>query len=121
MSVTKNHILEKWNELLLQFIEQLDNIFQDDEVKNIKAKYNVSKIFSKTMAISLFIKNVNPHGDEIMSKNEHYFFHKSSSIELTEGLDLKKYFTMTSVDNKEIIWQYLQGLYILSNGYNKAK
>jgi hypothetical protein len=114
---TKTFVLNKWNDLFSQFIDQLDIIFNEAEIRNVKLKFNLVRKVNNTFAIKAFIENVVPHGNEIMNKNEDYFFHESSTVKITEDLDIKKYYNLSSVENRDIIWQYTQGLYILASGY----
>lgn len=109
-------IEEKWNEVFLQFLDELNALFPSCPAKNFKNQFNLSRLINNTPPIVIFLDGVQEHGKEIMDSNEKYFF--ENKIWFVDYLELRKYYGLASKENREIIWKYIQTLYLLSDGYS---
>lgn len=109
-------IEEKWNEIFIQFLDELTKLFPQCPAKKFKMQFMMSKLINNTPPILIFLDGVQEHGTEIMESNEKYFF--ENEIWFVENLELRKYYKLASPNNRSIIWKYIQTLYLLSHGYN---
>ena len=112
-------IEEKWNEVFLQFLDELNTLFPSCPAKKFKTQFNLSRLIKNTPPIVIFLDGVQEHGKEIMDSNEKYFF--ENKIWFVDHLELRKYYSLASKENREIIWKYIQTLYLLSDGYSNKK
>lgn len=109
-------INSKWNEVFIQFLDQLIILFPDSPASKIKVQVQLSKMVNNMSPILLFIQNVKGHTKEIMEANEEYFFN-SPNIEFVKTLELAKYYNIASEKNRKIIWQYIQTLCLIAEQY----
>jgi hypothetical protein len=108
-------ILDTFNSTLLQFLDQLGKLFPNGNAKSYHNKLSIALSVNKTMWIKYFMDNAEHHGNEIMSKNENYFI--KTDFNFADNLDLKNCYTSSNLQTKEIMWQYIQSLYLLACGY----
>jgi len=90
-------------------------------------KYNAS------IGIDNFYYYSGPHGEQILSKNEHFFLDEENLTHLTQGehqnnsdlmviiTELKHTWTKLDSSSKENLWALIQGLYQLSQNYGQIK
>jgi len=109
-------IEEKWNEIFIQFLDQLTSLFPESPANKIKLQFILHKTISNKKPIIIFIENIKEHGDKIMNEDEDYFF--SNKIDFVEELELPKYYKLSSNVNRKTIWDYIKILYVLSDGYS---
>lgn len=112
-------IEEKWNEIFVQFLDELHMLFPDSPASTFKKQFTLCRLINNTPPILIFLDGVKEHGNEIMNANEKYFF--DNDISFVENLRLPHYYKLASKENKEIIWKYIQTLYLLSNGYKNKE
>lgn len=89
--------------------------------------------FNASIGIENFYYYSKPHGDQILSKNEHFFLDEENLSDLTQGEhqnnsdlmaiigELKHVWTKLDDSSKENLWALIQGLYQLSQQYGKLK
>lgn len=115
--MSADKIEEKWNEVFIQFLDQLILIFPDSQAKVWKKGFGLSKLFFGQRPIEIFIEGTEKHENEIMSKDSAYFF--NNKVDFVEKLDLKYYYENSNEKNRGIIWDYINVLFILSKGYKE--
>jgi hypothetical protein len=114
--MTKSKIEDKWNEIFIQLLDELNRIFPESKASSYKMQFKLSHLINNKPPITIFLDGVQEHGKEIMNEDSAYFF--NNNIEFVEHLDLSKYYKKSSENNKNIIWKYIKTLYILSEGYH---
>ncbi len=114
-------IESKWNEVFIQFMDQLNILFPSSPAKSIKMQFYMSKMIQKQKPIDLFLDHLLEHENEIIQMDNTHFFGPESNIPFIEQLKLKEYFLKASKDNKIIIWQYLQTLFGIAKEFLKLK
>lgn len=107
--------LTNFNTILLQFLEQLSKLFPKSNAKTYHNTLAFALAVNKTMWIKYFMDNAEIHGKEIMSKNEMYFL--NTDFEFIDKLDLKNCYISSDTETKEIMWQYIQSLFLLACSY----
>jgi hypothetical protein len=109
--------VDTFNELLLQFVDELAHTFPENTI--VKTYRNtVSMLIKKDPGVCLetFMKNVKPHEDLIRNQDERIFEELSRSYGILKTLDLESMWKSELSDNsRSAIWQYVQGLYVLGN------
>jgi len=107
-----------WNDVFLDFLNQMETLFPDSPASSTKRQMKLQGILNiGTKPIVLFIESVKNHEEEIISRNDHYFFSEHSKIDFVENLNLKVYFGMSSDHNKKTIWDFIVNLYTISTIY----
>lgn len=110
------HIETQWNVVFEQFLDQMINLFPESPAHSVKLQYYVGKTIGNKKPIVFFLEHIQEHGEEVLNKNEKYFF--EANIPFVEKLELKKYYSLSNSENKDVIWQYIIGLYLLATNYN---
>lgn len=112
-------IREKFHKELRAFLKDLIKVFPDD--RNVK-------IASSTLTISLmddpddkvindFYNALSPCEALITSKDERLFYNNNIKSEVLIFTELEKYWKLLDTDNKDIVWNYITVLYVLSKKY----
>lgn len=113
-------IVNQFNKILIQFLEQVDKLYPDSQVKNYNNMISLSLKADKYIWINFFAEEAIKHNNEIMKKNEKYFF--EGDIKFIKKLNLAYYYKISDKKTRENIWKYIQSLYLLScsyKGYSK--
>jgi len=115
--------VDTFNELLLQFVDELAHTFPENTI--VKTYRNtVSMLIKKDPGVCLetFMKNVKPHEDLIRNQDERIFEELSRSYGILKTLDLESMWKSELSDNsRSAIWQYVQGLYVLGNNVGEEE
>jgi len=115
--------VDTFNELLLQFVDELAHTFPENTI--VKTYRNtVSMLIKKDPGVCLetFMKNVKPHEDLIRNQDERIFEELSCSYGILKTLDLESMWKSELSDNsRSAIWQYVQGLYVLGNNVGEEE
>lgn len=119
--MSNHQIREKWNEIFVQFLDELIRLFPDSPASSIKMKFYLSNMVGGKEPIELYLEHLLEHENEVLEKNEDYFFNSGKKIEFVENLNLKKYYMMSNDDVKNTIWQYMNALLLLSKEHMKLK
>lgn len=106
------HSYIKFNEILEQFFQQMKSRFPNS--KEIEDYYNYF-LMSKGLTnwVDLFMDAVGDHETEILNKDPQGL----ENMELAKQLNLVYYYNECSETDRDIIWQYLQTLYLLGHSY----
>jgi hypothetical protein len=103
--------MKKFNELTESFLTELSKQFPDSsELKTLKLKFKLSR--NTINWIKIFMDAMRPHGKLIMEKDEQFL-----EYPLSNQLNIKPYYNKCTADNKNVIWAYLQTLYMLGCSY----
>ena len=115
--------VDTFNELLLQFVDELAHTFPENTI--VKTYRNtVGMLIKKDPGVCLetFMKNVKPHEDLIRNQDERIFEELSRSYGILKTLDLESMWKSELSDNsRSAIWQYVQGLYVLGNNVSEEE
>lgn len=118
-TISNLDILEKyWNEIFIDFLNQMEAIFPDSPATSLKLQMKIQGTLNiGKKPIVLFLESVKGHEDEIVNKNDKYFFSEHSNVDFVEKMNLKKYYLLSSDHNKSIIWDFIEKLYIIASNY----
>lgn len=114
--ITKS-IKLNFDNTLLNFLTELERIFPESPARTVKIQFQLGNVISQKPIITLFMENVQNYENQIMNKDESYFMKWDN--QLIQSLKLKDYYYKLNKQNKDVIWQYIQTLYLLSHGYHK--
>lgn len=104
--------LSSFNELMQQFLDELEIAFPDDpKLKKYQSNFSLLKKANARKPLNSFMESVRSHANKIMTKDESYFLESTDSFIV--DLDIKTKWDMSSETTKSAIWQYLQTLYII--------
>ena len=103
--------LERFNNQSYNFFKDLSELYPDDkELIRIKKKLWACKLSGSLYLYKEFVKNVLPHKNEIIKRNEKYLL----DIDNIFVNRFKNYYITECDKNKSIIWDYLSVLLVLS-------
>lgn len=111
MSTTVSAFNEMMNQFLLELIETFPN---EKAMKKYHLAFEMAKSTNARMVLNEFMQSVTPYAQQIMGKNESFFFDHNSEIPFVNELNLKDHWNDSlSQNTKDAIWQYLQTLYLM--------
>lgn len=111
-------IEQKWNEIFVDFLDQMAELFPESPASRLKMTFHMSKFLGGKKPIIVFLDHLDDHSKEIETEDEHYFFSGTRKIPFVDNLQLDVYYKKSSDDNRKIIWKYIKTLYQLSRVYN---
>ena len=109
--------VETFNELLLQFVDELAFTFPENTIVKTY-RTTVASLIKKDPGVCLqtFMQNVKPHEDLIRNQDERIFEEFSKNYGILKSLDLETLWkSELSEKSRKAIWQYVQGLYVLGS------
>ena len=109
--------VETFNELLLQFVDELASTFPENTIVKTY-RTTVASLIKKDPGVCLqtFVQNVKPHEDLIRNQDERIFEEFSKNYGILKSLDLETLWkSELSEKSRKAIWQYVQGLYVLGS------
>ena len=109
----------QWNTIFIDFLDQMNGLFPDSPAEVLKTKMKLNNLIGGEKPIKMFTDTIKGHEDEIVNKNDTYFFSGNRDIAFVKDLELDKYYKMASTKNKGIIWSFITILYQLSDAYMK--
>ena len=107
--------LNRFNSTLSELISDVKTVYPnlENDIKQFSENYNVEDNNSKKY-FDYFIKNIYPHSKLIVDKDTSLFTQSS----ILDNIDIKFIFSDdTNVTNREVIWKYLNALYIYVHKY----
>lgn len=122
-------IITIFNKNLDEFVCALASTFPEiNDFKMLKSTVKLTQTMDPKLLIKVFNTYVyTPYHDEIMKKNESFFLkndfmteRESHKVDLNIIEKLKNVWEHLDSDNKELIWQHLQVLTVLTHKYLSA-
>lgn len=110
-----NEVIVKFNETLIQFLDEIHRIFPCSKAYKYSNLTKISLTFDKTKCIELFMNTAVEHEEQIMKNDNEYFL--NDDIEFVKHLEFNKYYKKADKYTKDIMWKYIQTLYILGCAY----
>ena len=105
-------------------LEKFNNVYEDllKDIKNTYKDFNI-KSNSNNDSLKHFITNVIPYLDDISCKNIDAFMYKHKGMYLVDGVKFYKLLKhkKTNNENLNVIWKYLQTLYVLAYNSRETK
>lgn len=119
--MSKPNEIEKFNNLLSEFIDKMVNQFDNSEkLKNYRKAFMIFKMTSPKVPVNLFMAGTINYKDKIKTRDEIFFLTDSSVNNLTNNLGnfttdtgLSFYWKNLSNKTKTAIWDYIQSLFVL--------
>lgn len=107
--------VQAFNEMLGSFLDELCLVFPEEgRIKTYKSGFDLMKMADESAPLNLFMENIKEHQQQVMNKNEAYFFGEDAPDTVIKELGIDHHWKETlSQENKDAIWQYLQTLSIL--------
>jgi hypothetical protein len=111
---------EDFNNLATNFLLRMQKTFpKENKIKKYLHNFEVLQVLNSKKPVEMFMENIQPFGEQILSKNE-IFFKKDEFVNSAENisgkLGLIQYWDTMEQETKDAIWEYIQGLYILGMG-----
>lgn len=110
----------QFNKLAIEFLTRMEKTFPDEKKISVyKQKYEMLQSINAKKPVEMFMKNMYPFGEKILSKDE-LFFQKDEFVNSAESISGKigliDYWGNMEQKTKDAIWEYIQGLYVLGMG-----
>lgn len=108
---------KQFNTMANIFLSRMEETFPNEpKVKLYRQKFVLVQGMNSRKPVEMFVENMEPFGEQILSKNE-IFFKQENFVNTAESISGKmgliKYWDSLNDNTKNTIWEYLQGLYVL--------
>jgi hypothetical protein len=111
---------EKFNKVALDFLKKLKELFPSDNKLFVYSyKFKAAAIMDPTKPVEIFMETIKPYGEQILSRDEHFFKHDdyvNAAENFSDSIGLVDYWDSLSIEIKNYIWEQIQSLYILGMG-----
>ena len=126
IKIMSKTLLTAFNNTLIKFINELISTYpQEGTFTVLKTTISLMKRINPRKVLKIFIKNIDPFREHLMSRNEEFFLNDnySSIVNDTDNKQdawklidkLKLYWKDTNKNNKDIIWDYFNVLLTISD------
>lgn len=122
--MNSSQFLDMFNTNLQLFLKNLQNVYPTEQMfKKAIVSLDTVTLLDKRRPINEFMKYAEPHKEELLNKDEHFFLNMNlndmqvSQSSLSVIGKLKEYVLNMSHNNKEMVWKWLITLYHIGNKY----
>lgn len=108
--------IETFKEELKAFLKNLIKVFPDDrDIKVLSSSLNIAMMDEEEKTIEKFYTILKPYDELIQSRNPEFFTQaKTIDSEITLFKKLDYYWEGLDDDNRKVVWDYIQVLYMLA-------
>jgi hypothetical protein len=100
----------QFNDLTIKFVDYLDkNIFFEKEIREFKIEFARNQSINTLKPVKFFMKDMILFGENILLRDDLFVFKSTLSLRL----GILKNWERLNKATKSIIWEYIQGIYIL--------
>ena len=110
-------LIQRFNKTVCELLQDIESVYPNltESIQTFNAKYNVA-LETNTVYLNYFIIHINPLSECIAARSLDLF----TKAVFLEGVDLTDIMNdPKSAGNQEVIWKYLESLYLLSHKYLK--
>lgn len=118
MTTDSKQLIQRFNKTVCELLQDIETVYPNlaESIQTFNAKYNVA-LETNTTYLNYFIIHINPLSECIASKSAELF----TKADFLEGVDIRGIIAdPESAGNQEVIWKYLESLYLLSHKYLKS-
>lgn len=118
MATNSKQLIQRFNKTVCELLQDIESVYPNlaTSIQTFNTKYNVALETNSTY-LNYFIIHINPLSEYIASKSAELF----TKADLLEGVDIQTIMNdPESAGNQEVIWKYLESLYLLSHKYLKS-
>lgn len=120
--------LSKFNEQLLNFLNELSNLFPED--KMLKTSYHTVEFMKKSNPreiMNLFKMYVYPYKEQILKRDESFFLNNDFSDSIKSNSTITEMFRIKTIwssgrlckNDKDCVWNYFKVfIYLMDKEYN---
>jgi hypothetical protein len=99
------------------FLRRMQETFPEEpKIKLYRQKFEMVRTINSRKPVELFMENLKPFGEQILSENE-IFFKQDECVGSAENISGKmgliKYWDSLNDVTKKSIWEFTKGLYVL--------
>mgnify|MGYP003506326394 CR=1 FL=1 len=108
---------QQFNNYAVEFLNKMIQTFPTEtKIQVYLLKFETLKLMNSRKPVEMFMDNMYPFGEQIMSNNED-FFKKDEFVNNAENISgkigLVDHWDSTDEKTKASIWEYMKGLYVL--------
>lgn len=110
-------MFQQFNTCATEFLNRMVHTFPNEKKIQIYLfKFETLKLMNNRKPVEMFMDNIYPFGEQIMTHNED-FFKKDEFVNSAENISGKigliDHWDSINDETKNAIWEYIKGLYIL--------
>ena len=91
---------------IIEFLDVLDKVIKNDNIKNYKKKISLALIYDVNIIYDLCEKHIVNYKNDKLNKNDKILIHIEKNV-LNNQINLYNTWNMIDEENKIIIWKYL--------------
>ena len=91
---------------IIEFLDVLDKVIKNDNIKSYKKKISLALIYDVNIIYDLCEKHIVNYKNDILNKNDKILIHIEKNV-LNNQINLYNTWNMIDEENKIIIWKYL--------------
>ena len=117
-TTNSKQLTQRFNKTVCELLQDIESVYPNlaESIQTFNTKYDVS-LETNTTYLNYFIIHINPLSEYIASKSAELF----TKSDFLEGIDIQSIMNdPESAGNQEVIWKYLESLYLLSHKYLKS-
>ena len=118
MTTDSKQLIQRFNKTVCELLQDIESVYPNlaTSIQAFNTKYDVA-LETNTTYLNYFIIHINPLSECIASKSAELF----TKADFLEGVDIQSIMNdKESAGNQEVIWKYLESLYLLSHKYLKS-
>ena len=117
-TTNSKQLVQRFNKTVRELLQDIESVYPNlaESIQTFNTKYDVA-LETNTTYLNYFIIHINPLSEYIASKSAELF----TKADFLEGIDIQSIMNdPESAGNQEVIWKYLESLYLLSHKYLKS-
>jgi hypothetical protein len=114
-TTNSKQLVQRFNKTVCELLQDIKSVYPNltESIQTFNTKYDVASE-TNTTYLNYFIIHINPLSKYIASKSAELF----TKADFLEGIDIQSIMNdPESAGNHEVIWKYLESLYLLSHKY----
>jgi hypothetical protein len=118
MTTDNKQLILRFNKTVCELLQDIESVYPNlaESMQTFNTKYNVA-LETNTTYLNYFIIHINPLSECIASRSLELF----TKVDLLEGVAINDIMNdPKSAGNQEVVWKYLESLYLLSHKYLKS-
>jgi hypothetical protein len=105
-----------FNDLMEEFLNELVKTFPDEKaMKEYQESFEIGKMTSDRLPMKTFMAQMSEYSSYVTKRDEAFFLEHEKDIPILVETHLAKYWPDLSKNTKNVIWTYLNNLFVLGS------
>jgi hypothetical protein len=105
-----------FNDLMGEFLDELVKTFPDEKaMKSYQESFEIGKMTNERLPLKTYMAQMSQYSSYVTKRDEAFFLEHEKDIPILVETSLAKYWPTLSANTKNVIWSYLNNLYVLGS------